>query len=342
MSPNKYNVALYVHRSQFFKELWEWFSSSSPEYRLRSLVGPIGIGKSWFMSHVYNKMKNDPDYLPIWLDLSKKAMYPDNSLSGNFPDVAGGGNGRTQWLREIINQINATCSLHIIFDPSVSFPAMFSHIIANLCQHCGEITPILLVDGYDEVALEEDRKYLQEHIFANFWEPSCTRVLIARRDIQELPHHILSWNEETISLSGFNDKQQQHQIKKHLASPVSHSNLSQYLTENPYINSLLIEFAAKKHPASLELAELRNCVDIITASIDIVSTDTIKRIAIDLPPTWTSLALRKKMGIVIDDPRLRPLFEAGVIHHVTGTARYQIEAGFYSLLQKTKTETQNV
>ncbi len=340
-----YQPNLYVHREAFFEELQFWFSDSSPEYRLRSLVGAPGVGKSWAMAYVYHKLCQE-GCMPIWLDLSRSAVYPGSLNSGEnplpFSDIRTNV-GRQQWLRWVMEQVQEICPEITPFNPTIAFNNMFARFVEDLCQRCGSHTPILLVDGYDEVESDEIRDYLQEHIFVTFWQQECTRILIAQRDEAGFPHPVLSWNEEVCPLPGFIDKEErQEQIKKlQREYPVQLDildALEPYLSTIPLINHLLFERAVEQHPNPLNKDDFQHCVDELVKRADISSESEriLYIIAQKLDENWTQIELKEKTSIMLGDNNLEQLFETGLVHHITGTARYQIDEGLRSLLQQTQ------
>jgi len=340
-----YQPNLYVHREEFFEKLQQWLSDPSPECRLRSLVGSPGIGKSWFMADVYHRLRQDSNYLPIWLDLSERAVYPNEDSKAppeKFPDCKSTV-GRQQWLRWVMEQgqVQESCPNITSFNPTVAFNSVFYQFVEDLIQKCGSYTPVLLVDGYGEVGSVSVIEYLQEHIFATFLQPGCTRILIARRDEQELSHSVLSWNEEICRLPGFTEtEKRQDQIKKLRQEHTDHLNvldaLEPYLSVVPLINHMLFERAVVQHPHKLGKNDLQHCVAEIAdrAKLSPESKEMLHTITQNLDKTWTALELQKKTSIKLGNSDLEQLFRAGLVHQITGTSRYQIDEGLYSLLQQ--------
>lgn len=339
-----YQFELYVHREAFFEELQSWFSNSLPEYRLRSLTGAPGIGKSWVVAHTYHELCQ-AGCIPIWLDLSQDAVFPGNPDPGEepalFPD-ARTEVGRQQWLRWAMEQAQKNCSEIVSFDGTISFESMFAQFVEDLCLKCNSHTPVLLVDGYDEVESPDVREYLQEHIFTSFWQPGCTRLLIAHRDAEDDdPHRILSWNEEILPLPGFVEIEQRKQIenlqREHPAHPDVLDTLEPYLSKVPLVNHILFEHAIACHPNLLNATDFQHCVGelVARAGISPESVNVLYIIAQNLDETWTDIELQEGTNIRLEDSNLEQLFDTGLVHHIIDTALYQIDEGVRSLLKHT-------
>jgi hypothetical protein len=356
MMSEVYQSTLYVPREDLFSQIKGWILSSPDDYPLWSLVGAAGIGKSWFMVDTYRRLRREynPPCLPIWLDLSQGAVYPNLDDSAPeagqpFPDFRTE-NGRRQWLENIINQVKIVCPAIVSYNPTVTFDSLFAKFTASLCQDCAEYNPILLVDGYDEIFSNQDREYLQEHIFAAFLSESCTHVLLARRDTYLLTYPFLRWNDKEILLTGFDEEQKKNQLdrrerqlqkageKAHITAQITRA-ISPYVTSNPYINTFLFKRAASNTPPRIQYPDdLEACIQVFAtrAGLDSDSIALLKLIAQELPDQWSAGILNVRLGIKIDNKRLGHLFESGIISLIPGTARYQIESGIYRLFQLTK------
>ena len=76
MIKEAFRSELYVPREEPLEDLLGWVRQQSPEFRLRSLIGPAGIGKSWFLAHLYRQLNDTNHCLVLWMDLGVEALHP--------------------------------------------------------------------------------------------------------------------------------------------------------------------------------------------------------------------------------------------------------------------------
>lgn len=339
-----YQPKLYVQREELFEQIREWIHLPADEYRLWSLVGAAGIGKSWFMTDTYQRLRKEGNCLPIWLDLSQGAIYPDLGASAPeagqpFPDCQTP-EGRSQWLEREITRAKKVCPRVSDYNPHVAFSVMLRKFVQDLCQLCARYIPVLLIDGYEEVGDEASKDFLQEHIFSNFFGGGCTRLMIARRDKDGFGFHpTLAYVDKVVPLPPFEESQSQEQITKRRREKAPAAigidqHVTPYLTGNPFINVQLFERAAINDPSSLGSYDFQVC---LTAVLDRAGLGAnhagllqhIARISLE----WTKIELRDVCYISIDHPEMEDLFQAGLVYHVEGTGgRYKIDDGLHQLL----------
>lgn len=348
-----YHPGLYVQREELFQKLLGWVGNPSAESRLWSLLGAAGAGKSWFLANAYQRLRQNPGCLPIWLDLSVEAVYPkldddSNSALEPFPDCRTV-DGRQQWLARVITDARQICPGISAYQPSVTFSAMFRQFVTDLCRLCAHHSPILIVDGYDEVTTVLERVFLQEHIFSNFLSDDCTRLIVARRDQPGqgfVSHPILGSWDTAVPLPAFEPRQSREQIEQIITKrdkdkapedPELDQHLQPYLTGNPFINTQLYERTKNKPLAVPDKADLEACLAAVLAraGLDYPShAGLLATIAGKLEPTWTAQQLRNKGNITLGaHPKLENLFQAGLLAHIEGTSRYKMDEGLYQLLQ---------
>ena len=92
-----YQSELYVHRkeaNQVNELLVEHDDQQQPKYRLISIIGPPGIGKSWFLRYLLENFNQSNDYMPFLLDLSGGTLKSANE--------------RRQWLQNQTKEASET------------------------------------------------------------------------------------------------------------------------------------------------------------------------------------------------------------------------------------------
>lgn len=326
----------YVNRDNFFETIKEWLRSPNPNNRLLSLVAATGIGKSWFMVALCKWLNQENGFLPIWLNLSQLADETD--LIGQKqldiklqPD-------RDWWLNYIKQASQTQCKKLTAAHPMATFQTQFDLLIQDLCKECQGITPVLLVDGYDEIPTEDEREYLLEHILHTFFGKHCTRLLITRRDDKKIPHHILSYDEAIVIVPPFAREERYQQIKKRSTDDKVNKIIEPYLSGNPWINSFLYDQIASRNPIEINQPILTRCLEELIDRAGLQAThdyrDLLVKMGSQLPATWTARQLRQEMNLRLEEPEIEALFEAGFIKNIEKTTRYQIDPDLYNLLQQ--------
>lgn len=327
---------LYVNRNIFSNEIKEWLKIPNPNNRLLSLVAATGTGKSWFMVALYKWLSQENGFLPIWLNLSK--ITDDVDLTGHRPFDITSESDRDWWLNYIKGKATNQCKKLTTVHPMATFPTQFDLLIQDLCKECQGITPVLLVDGYDEIPTEDEREYLLEHILHTFLGKHCTRLLITRRDDKKIPHHILSYDEAIVIVPPFAREERYQQIKKRSTNDKVNKIIEPYLSGNPWINSFLYDQVARRNPIEINQAILTRCLEALLERAGLQAThdyrDLLVKMGSQLPATWTARQLRQEMNLRLEEPEIEALFEAGFIKNIEKTPHYQIDPDLYNLLQQ--------
>lgn len=329
-----FQAELYVERTELTQELLKWIDDPKPSFRLRSVVGAAGSGKSWFMANLFLRLHDRKDVVPLWLDLSEQPLHPDRGPGIYVRNQI----GALKWLQDIIQQ-NAWPKDEIPLDSTASFAANFAHFTTRICGFRRNV--VLLVDSFDEVSHEEMRSW-EEDVFSPFFRAACTRLIIARRDDYALTHPILRWNDEVRELPGLGTPEQQQQVQARLHNEPSRQmpDLTPYLTANPYINTLLLKRLGNKSRLSSE--DLDACVQDVMQRVNVHDRSSRKllwELVVRLPQVWTARQLSKETGMLIND--LEPLFESGVVSHIGGSPTYEVDASIYQLIQQSLQMQQN-
>ena len=326
----------YVNRDKFFEEIKEWLKRPNPNNRLLSLVAATGIGKSWFMVALYKWLFLENGFLPIWLNLSQIADETD--LIGLKPLDIKLESDRDWWLNYIIQESQKQCNRLTAAHPMATFQTQFDLLIQDLCNECQSITPVLLVDGYDEIATESEREYLLEHILHTFFGKYCTRLLITRRDDKKIPHHILSYYEAIMVVPPFEKDERHQQIEKRSINNQVIEVIEPYLSGNPWINSFLHDQVASHNPIEVNQSILTRCLEALLHRAELQAIhdyrDLLVKMVSELPDAWTARQLRQELTLRLEESEIESLFEAGFIKNIEKTPRYQIDPDLYNLLQQ--------
>lgn len=334
MLPEPFAKELYVGREDFMRQILKWIDESRPSFRLRSIVGSAGSGKSWFIAYLYHKLKDkNPSIIVVWMNLSARPVHPV-----------------TKELEPVLHRLAGWQSWSALI-PEQRFPSW-----ADLGAKLGEFLKqkrneyekiVVLVDGFDEVPLEE-RGWIEEHVLAIAYENEKVRLVMTRRDQDALSHPILRWNDRLSELPGLTSDEGREQIilrhKYHaeageslpMATRHFQTSLNVFLGENPFVNASLFDKLKRSRKKKLTSSELKECAWDISkrAGLSDASFGLLVQMVQLLPQeTWTARHLHEQLGIKIDDPRLEPLFQSGIVSHVKNTQRYRVDAGIYKLLK---------
>lgn len=339
MFPEPYSEELYVGREDLMLQMLKWIDEYAPSSRLRSVVGPVGSGKSWFIAHLYHKLKDkNPSIIVVWMNLSAKPVHPNtlNAIELKLEPVLHSLAGWQNWLALVPGQI-------------LSSPADLGAKLADFLKQKGNKCEkiVVLVDGCDEVP-QKERGWMEEHVLAVAFADEKVRLVMTRRDQDGLNHPILRWNDKVIELPGMTTREHQEQIERRYQHdpavrqkfPVRQklsmslldvkAVLDRFSGENPYINTGIFN-KFENRQGTLVSDDLKECVRDISrrAGLSDDSFNLLEKVLSHLPRTWTVTDLSDKLGILIDD--LGRLFEAGLIRHVSGKAQYETDSGLYAL-----------
>ena len=327
-----FDQALNVKREEPLAEMLDWALSPAPRYRLRSVVGAAGIGKSWFLADLYQELlRHGPRIKVWWMNLSAHPIHP---ISQNPEPDLHKREGFDTWLTDVSRQP---------FSSGTEFSARLDQAL-NSIPNSTRI--ILLVDGIDEIPPGTGhRDWVEKQVLAVAYHNERVRIILARRDDYGLTHPILRWNDDLYRLSGFKETQRRQQIAHRHAAREEASVpseglvqelLSPSLGENPFINSCLFEKIIAFPSSSLTWEQRKSCAQRFSerAGLSSASFDLLERLVDALPEAWTAKELAVYVGITINDPALEPLFQSGIVFGVEGSQRYRVDAGIYRLLKR--------
>lgn len=323
-----FDPVLNVRRDVLMNDMLEWVELSSPSFRLRSVVGSAGSGKSWFMANLYQELqRRNPSIIVVWMNLSAEPIHP--LMRGTEP-ILHSPAGWEAWLAQLSEQM-------------FSFQADFSTKLREFLSQTGNKHKkiVILADGFDEVPAHK-RGWIEEHALAVAFANEKVRLVITRRDQDGLSHPILRWNDKVIELPGMTTRERQEQIERlYQYDAAARENLPMSLSgvkivlgrfsgENPYINTRIFD-KFENRQGTLVSDDLKECVRDISrrAGLSDDSFNLLEKVLYYLPGIWTVTDLSDKLGMLIDD--LGRLFEAGLIRHVSGKAQYETDSGLYAL-----------
>lgn len=340
MEKEPFDNDLNVPRQELLDAIYAWLRDPHPEYRLRSIVGTAGIGKSWFMTGLYQRLWDDSQFHVIWLDMSQSATDPFDKEK-NLPDCRTE-DGRCAWLKKVAQDSAAKYTPDIfVFQPDAPFVSNFREFV-NVIGRRNPPVCVLLVDGYDEVLVPDHQDFLQEHILSRFWGGNNTRILLARRDEDIISHPILSWNDDPVRLKGFQESQSREQVQRRAKNTkdiqITPDRIPQifapYFSTNPFINTFLFNRLIKNTPLTLKSIDIDACATAVISRAGLSSNhlQLAKNIAQTLQEEWTARELSDILTIDLEDATLSDLFKAGIVYQIPGTAKYRIEEGLYGLL----------
>lgn len=332
MSNMRFVQVLNVRREESLAEMLGWALSPAPRYRLRSVVGAAGIGKSWFMADLYQELlRHNPRITVWWMNLSANPIHP---ISQNSEPDLHNLKGFDAWLTDVSGQS---------LSPDGDFSAGLEFALNSIPNNT---RIILLVDGFDEIPPGTGhRDWVEEQVLAVAYGNERVRIILARRDDYGLTYPILRWNDDLYRLSGFKETQRRQQIAHRHAAREEASVpseglvqelLSPSLGENPFINSCLFEQIIALPSSSLTWEQRKSCAQRFSerAGLPPASFGLLERLVNVLPQEWTAKELAVYVGITIDDPGLEPLFQSGIVFNMEGSQRYRVDAGIYKLLKR--------
>lgn len=350
--PEPFIPELFVGRQAILDQLQAWIDDPEPDQRVLSVLGPPGMGKS-YLAHRFRDHARQLGRLVFWINLTRSP-----EIRGNEPDVVDG-EGRKQWVAKAVTAACAhPCGAKVhAYDATVPVDSMLDALAADLCRDCADLTPLLIVDSFEEV---DDllRLEIEEGLLAVFARRSCTRVVIFRRDEYALQSNDLAWNERRLMLEELKDSEPKQQLQKRLdnwsvLAPQQPGVTSQLLTDlkltdqlwpyqwnHPGLNTHLLKRAVQHHQLGVQplitKEIVKECLLAVTVAVaaggltSLLSDaqfQLLVALASQFDSDWTERDLYQNLKVPIDDLRLKALFERGIVAHREKTARYYITPG---------------
>jgi hypothetical protein len=353
---------LFVGRQQLLKRIDLWASEAQPRLRLWSLLGPPGIGKSWLLQQVRDRL-HAAGRLVFWADLTQTIDYqlsvPANvavppamtsvAVPATFTVSA---RDRVAWLRAAIRQAKDSPCGAAIRDshPNASLTVGLQTLLDDLCDGCQPSQPpIFIVDGYDDVR-DTDLAKIDATFLSPMLERGCARMILARRDDMRLEDSVLRWNELPVPLDAFERGEGEEQLEKlqRLYSPsptldlrAVMDSIPPYPWTHPQANAWLYSRARSNYDLGispvLSPADCRECIDAVADQpLPERVFQTLVRLAEIRHPLggwrdeWTEMHARA-MAIDLRDDTVASLFRLGLL--VVVPPRYAVAAGLRDLVR---------
>lgn len=152
----------YVER-ELDAHLAAWLTDKSVDRPIMSLVGPPGVGKSWLLARLRWAREQERKFV-LWLD-AQDLLNPDRHERVKL---------------ELIRQTKAYCPTLTYSDVHVPpLPQLISDITQRLCRECSQERFPVLLDGCDDVGVQEFWRLQQDYL--SRFDYGCVRLIMPRR-----------------------------------------------------------------------------------------------------------------------------------------------------------------
>jgi hypothetical protein len=335
-----YNSELFVGRVASLRKILDWARDPNPSHRLWSIVGPPGIGKSYLLNRVYERLEENLDRLVFWMN------------AGHDLTTAA---GLKTWLESAVEKARRKCNHVQAYAGNIQPDAMLQTLVRDLCERCAAaLMPVLIVDSFDEIP-DAKRDEWEERVLASFISRRCTRILLGRRDEYALQSPTLRWNENKDHLPVMTpaegddqlDRRCQYAERQQPAPSLPNDMLDRlkattpkYPWNHPGINTYLFELAVPRQREGelplLVAEDLHQCIIEVTRTHAPLAEEVftfLVSLANQLDDEWTADDLMNALKVSMEDSRLRELFNRGIVFNIEITSRYQVGDGLRELLR---------
>ena len=232
-----YHPEQYVSRALAEESFYDWLNTDTK--RVFSIVGSSGVGKSWLLQHLGAQERQ----YRICLRFHAKELLDDRC--------------RESVLTQILSQCDD--NKNFIPDRDLSLEACIRAVITFICNCRDFPAPLIFVDGYEEVSLDEENQIAQRALRPMIdAQNSCARIVIARR--KKLNVDLLRNEDRRVELSVFGTREllpddlepdmmhnvgNSHLEKLHqqfpnvLSDTKNLANIQSYRWDHPFINQFL-------------------------------------------------------------------------------------------------------
>lgn len=226
-----FDSARYVERHTLQDALRQWLDDAAQDRRraLLSLVGPPGVGKSWLLARLHQDREQNGKF--VLLLNARHLMDPreHDRIKSDF-----------------VQRANACCQAlrypNVLLPP---MPALIEDLTQRICARCPRERFLVLVDGCDDLASQEEFDTLQREYLRRFFSAGCFRMIVARR--LQLTEYSLRRLSTTLRVGVFETAEAESQRNKLLNEAVTTPtdwpqlpNNCAYRWNHPYINCYLL------------------------------------------------------------------------------------------------------
>lgn len=320
-----------------------------PWARLLSVIGPPGCGKTWFLVQFHAALAASLDLivLPL-LDLKRDS---DPRALWN-------------WFVEAIAVAN-TKGIAYPLPQQTDNATVLGDEVRNLCVACGarhRIVLIVLVDGFEDIG--RDRRQDIESFLAGILMADNAKIVLTRRDEQALNAYPLRCSDEQeVSLSPLPSPEEQirqrleragwavvnwsrepweDELDQRIATLTAADRtavltaLAGNLTPNPYISARLLALRLE-YPhlplATLKRLCLESYLERARLNTDYVAIlEELVRIIQASGSSDNSFTAKQFGGHPPQSDQHEALMVAGIISHLSGTSRYQLDSAVAALI----------
>lgn len=302
-----------------------WLTDRTQDrYPLLSLVGSPGVGKSWLLANLHHIAEGEGRFV-LLLD-ARDLLNP---------------NQHDKIKRDLVQRANASC--HGLNYPDVllpSLPAVIEDLAQRLCTRCPDGRFLILVDGCDDLASQDDFDYVQQEYLRRFFVGRCLRMVVARR--LGLTEYSLKRLNTTLRVGVFQPgeaESQREKLDQEHWPPIPGD--CAYRWNHPYINCYLLAAHLARQPITVETladccrslvdrAHLGNFIQRYNGRDHLTE---LRHIAKAFTVPWTSSEYRDKIGKDFDAVYVRHgLISVSQDHDMSGPT-YTIVDGLRELLQ---------
>jgi len=352
----------FVDRPNAAAEITRWVESPT-EKRILSVVAPPGNGKTWILRSLYEDWSNPGKRLVLWLDAPAIIRRQEEQDTARMIEPE----AFRQWFDEVQRRAAQHCHHLRPIGKIADFKAQIEALVEMLCNCDLPHSPVLIVDGYDEIT-ERQAETLSLRLLHPFLGRPCTRLILAHR--AEWPvKDILSYKRERFFLSEKDPLSRQFALEQFERlfeqrypghpplnpSDWMDSQCRYYCWNHPFINRFLFECGlASQDVPSLAPLTPQNFVDCCKAVIERPDaqgkprypalTDEefglLHQLATQFSEKWTETKVASEMGIslMLIDARFTRLFNAGVIVNLSPSPFYQVADGIREILREITVE----
>lgn len=223
----------YVHRERLEGSILQWLQDPMADRKpILSLVGPPGSGKSWLLAHTHQMLETEGIFVLFLGARQLMDLSQHDQIKG-----------------EIIHKANVACAgLDFPHDLLPPLSALVAEVTQRLCTHCAGQQFLILVDGCDDLATQEEFDSLQiEHLRPFFASRAhCIRMIMARR--LQLTDYTLKQFSQSLMVGVFDNDTETEAHRNNLSIqlpsvgaswPELPSNCN-YHWNHPYINCYLV------------------------------------------------------------------------------------------------------